>query len=265
MYSELIRYTLKSSQWSQLFDLEDDIQKMLFFKHSKDQKKFQIELNQHQIEKEGKSLIEGVDKINQEFILIGEKYPDLFNSKKGKDRGRLDFDIAEIYHKNLKLPKRAINDYGLWRYLTLNYFIEHVYWRWRADNEEEYAKTAKAIYDRSIAPGYPKRINALRYWIIGERLYDKKLGYHYLRKLAESARNNLEGGYQDYIQNLVDNKLLSPNEEVSKRLGQIMFKDGKPFKTKEVVGSFKRYNAFKLRDYKTASTEILKKEVCIIQ
>ena len=67
-------------------------------------------------------------------------------------------------------------------------------------------------------------------WVIAERLWDEHKGYYYLDKIAASAKVN-NGPFQDFINNIIDNNLFSPNEMVTKLMGGLMLTEQKVFKT----------------------------------
>jgi hypothetical protein len=59
---------------------------------------------------------------------------------------------------------------------------------------------------------------------------------------------------------MIDTKLLSPNDHVSKIIAEVLFTQGKLAEDKEVVRAFVRYNGFKRRLLNTADKEVFEKE-----
>ncbi|HEX5186252.1 MAG TPA: hypothetical protein VFV86_05120, partial [Nitrososphaeraceae archaeon] len=68
-------------------------------------------------------------KIKSEIEELKKAYP---SSKPD----RLDMDLALIFHKNfkkLKWGRFKIDDFGTWRWLSINYFLKETFWRWSED------------------------------------------------------------------------------------------------------------------------------------
>ncbi|HKR06621.1 MAG TPA: DUF6339 family protein [Bacteroidia bacterium] len=189
--------------------------------------------------------------------------------KKLKEKNRnispqnLDFELGKIFHDNLKIDRQLINDWNFWRWLSLNYFLEKIQWRWA---KEERAKTnmdkaAKNIFDHLIGKNKNHRIFPRRLWIIGLRLHDKMNGYNLLDKISQNLKTR-QGGFGDYINNIVDDKLVSHNDYVSKILGELLLAETKVQSKSVVVRSFKKYNGYKNRLISEAGRELFEKEIC---
>jgi hypothetical protein len=108
-----------------------------------------------------------------------------------------------------------------------------------------------------------KDIFPRRYYLIGERLYDPCKKYELLRRLSDLSKESKSGGFGNLILNLIDTKLLSPNDHVAKVISEVLFVNGKLAEDKEVVRAFVRYNGFRRRLLNTASKEIFEKEICV--
>ncbi len=182
---------------------------------------------------------------------------------------RLDIDLAIIFHKNLKKLKWGrfqIDEYGSWRWLSVNYFLNEVKWRWTVEDPklEKLFENARSCYQRLVGERN-RRIFPLWYFTIGERLYDNHFGYSLLEKLASMSRERSSGGFGNLNNNLTDTKLLSPNEHVSKTMSRILLSGENIASNDEVANAFKRYNAFKRRLLNYASDTIFEKEICVFQ
>jgi len=81
-----------------------------------------------------------------------------------------------------------------------------------------------------------------------------------LDKISEMAKNG-GGGYQDFINYIINTDLFSPNNDVVKTMAEIMLINSR-YKAKEVIASFKRYNAFTNRFLIEADKEVFTKEIC---
>ena len=180
---------------------------------------------------------------------------------------RLEFDLAIIFHSNLKKlnwGRYVLDDYNMWRWLSINFFLKEVFWR---RGEEDYKKmfsekSAKSTYDHLVGKR-TRDIFPRRYFIIGERLFDSQQKYELLQKLAKLSKESSSGGFGNLVLNLIDTKLISPNDHASKTISEVLFTQGKLAVDKEVVRAFVRYNGFKKRLLNTAPKEIFEKEICI--
>jgi hypothetical protein len=255
----------KSELAKSISPTENQVNIALFSHDALNQQKFSHQLKMRMIETEGEinsELLEKVEKINEEINSLLKKYEG--DIKSSRDKGKLDFDIAKIFHSNLNFSRSAILNYRFWRWLTLSYFIEKVVWRWISDPNDmnKIRKNAITVFQRGFGER-DRRIDTLRYWVIAERLWDRNKQYYYLDKIAESAKKN-EGPFQDFINNLIDNNLYSPNENVTKVMGSIMLTGEKLFKTKELIFSFKRYHSYTNRFLIEGNEDIFRKEICLI-
>lgn len=183
------------------------------------------------------------------------------------DRDRLEFDLAIVFHRNLKKlgwGRWNLNDISMWRWLSLNYFRDETFWR-RGENKfhkHQYFESAKSTYDHLIGSRI-RDIFPRRYFLLGERLYDKNTKYDLLKKLSFLSKNSKSGGFGNLILNIIDTKLISPNDHVSKIISELLFIQGKLAEDKEVVRAFVRYNGYKRRLLITAGKDIFEKEICI--
>ena len=250
----------------------------LFYKKSGDQKKFNTELKNKSIDLRNE---ETYSELEEALYKIQFSISDLLKKSNEEKKTRLDFDIAKIFHQNLKLPRRAIIDYDFWRYITLFYFIEVVKWRWekKPTNPANWNANAKAIcgralgltlnkqeYDQDKTISYSsrnQRIEAYRYWWIANKLYDPEKGYYYIEKISEKFKTE-EGSVQDFINQLEGNKLLSVDDRISKIMAESILLSGKKFSQQEARNCFNRYNAFSNRLFMEAEEKSIKKEICLI-
>jgi hypothetical protein len=261
-----IGFKLEKSELAKSISPTDNQANIALFGHDAlNQQKFLHQLKMRMIETEGEvnsELLEKVEKINEEINTLKKKYE--INIKSSRDKGKLDFDIAKIFHSNFNFNRSAMLNYRFWRWLTLSFFIENVVWRWISDPNDlnKIRKNAITVFQRGFGER-DRRIDALRYWVIGERLWDNKKQYYYLDKIAESAKIN-EGPFQNFINNLIDNNLYSPNERVTKIMGQIMLTGDRLFKDKELVYSFKRYHSYTNRFLIEGDEDIFRKEICLV-
>lgn len=206
---------------------------------------------------------------NDEITIIKKIKKDIENLKsqnKDTDKDRLEFDLAIIFHSRLKelnWGRWLLEDYNMWRWLSMNFFLKEVFWRRGEDkfNKGLYMDSAKSTYDHLVG-SRTRDIFPRRYFLIGERLFDRQSKYQLLEKLAKISKTSRSGGFGNLILNLIDTKLLSPKDHVSKTIAQILFTQGKLAEDKEVVRAFVRYNGFKRRLLNTASKEIFEKEIC---
>jgi hypothetical protein len=229
----------------------------LFGTYSKSQEKFSKKLLERGLETIGslsEDIVTGMQLVNEQVQVLKKKYTEI-------DKVKLDFDIAKIIHKNLKLQRVTTINYDFWRWLTLNYYIENVKWRWvdDPDNVNKIIPNAKAVFQRAFGER-DRRIDLLRYWVIAERLHDNIKAYYYLEKISEKAKTS-EGPFQDFINNIIDNNLFSPHDCVTKTMAEIMLIDSH-YKTSQLINSFKRYHAFTNRFLIEADREIFQKEIC---
>ncbi len=211
-----------------------------------------------------KMLEDGYLSIHEERMIlrVKEEITNLKKENPGIDPARLDFDLARIFHEHLKIERSLLNDWGFWRWLSLNYFIEEIRWRWAKKQTEKFelAKAARIVFDHLIGKNKNHRIFPRRLYIIGLRLYDN--GYDLLNRISENAKSNSQGGYGDFILNLVDTKLISFNDNVAKNMGRLLLAE-QDVKSKEtVINSFKRYNGFKSRLICDAPEHVFRREIC---
>lgn len=202
---------------------------------------------------------DAINKIKDEINQLKIKY-------KGTEKERLEFDLAKIFHSNFKtinIGRWQLDNLGLWRWISLNYFLEEVRWRWAEDKfkKEYYLESARLTYDHLVGVR-TRDIFPRRYFLLGERLFDSQFGYELIDDLASISRASKSGGFGNLINNINETKLISPNEHIAKTLSRILFCAGKPADDKEVRRAFVRYNGFKRRLLNSASEEILKKEIC---
>jgi len=201
--------------------------------------------------------IKVLDKIKEDII-------QLKSESKNVDKDRLEFDLAIIFHSNLKRinwGRWLLDDYNMWRWLSLNYFLKEVLWRRGEEKKNKglVVESAKATYDHIVGKR-PRDIFPRRYFLIGERLFDKEKKYELAKKLAKLSKESKSGGFGNLVLNMIDTKLLSPNDHVSKIIAEVLFTQGKLAEDKEVVRAFVRYNGFKRRLLNTADKEVFEKE-----
>lgn len=208
-----------------------------------------------------------VDKETKVIEKIKEEIEQLKTESKNVDKDRLEFDLAIIFHPNLKKlnwGRWLLDDYNMWRWLSMNYFLKEVFWRRGEEKKKRglVGESAKATYDHLVGKR-TRDIFPRRYFLIGERLFDKEKKYDLAKKLSQLSKESKSGGVGNLILNLIDTKLLSPNDHVSKIISEVLFTQGKLAEDKEVVRAFVRYNGFKRRLLNTAGKEIFEKEICI--
>lgn len=250
----------------------------LFYRKSGDQGKFNKDLRSKGIglinEDKYPELDECIENIQQEIDALLKRSSDTKKS-------RLDLDIAKIFHKNLKIPKRVIIDYDFWRYITLFNFIELVKWRWESnpDDSSNWNANAKSICGRALGLTLIKkkydedktivytsrnqRIDSYRYWWVGNKLYDSNKGYYYLDKITEKFKRE-DASLQDFLNHLEGNKLLSENDRISKIMAESILLSDKKFSQAEMRNCFNRYNAFSSRLFMEAEEKMIKKEICLL-
>jgi len=204
--------------------------------------------------------IEIILQIKQEIELLKSTYTEV-------SPDRLDIDLAIIFHRNLKKLRWGrfqIEDYGMWRWLSINFFLTEVFWRWGEDEfqKRKYYESSKSCYDRLIGER-SRRLFPLRYFITGERLYDTHFGYSLLEKLAEKSREERSGGFGNLFNNLTETKLISPNEYTSKTMSKILLTGNKLASNNDVQYAFVRYNAYRRRLLNYASESIFEREICL--
>ncbi len=164
---------------------------------------------------------------------------------------RLEFDLAKIFHSNLLrmgFGRFHVDDVGMWRWMSMQYFKEETFWR-RAKTDFEkrdYTKAAKATYEHCVGKR-SRDIFPRRYFVLGQRLFDANEKYYLIDKLAEKSRAARAGGFGNLISNLVETRLISPNDHVSKVVSKIMFAEANTGDDKEVKNAFIRYNAYRQR------------------
>lgn len=196
----------------------------------------------------------GIQRIKGQISEIRKQY-------KLEDPSKFDFDLAKIFHKNLKIDRYKLNDFGFWRWLSMNFFLEEIQWRWAKKYREtgEVLKAATAIHDHLVGKSKSHRIFPRRLYIVGLRLYDGS--YTLLDKISNNSKSNVMGGYGDFVNYLTDTKLISFNDNVAKTMGRLLLSDKKVKSKDVVIDSFKRYNGFKNRMMSEASEEIFRSEV----
>lgn len=227
------------------------------------QDKFNTFLKKNGVEELGtisEKEIEVIDKIKFEI----EK---LKAENKNVDKDRLEFDLAIIFHSNLKKlnwGRWLLNDYGMWRWLSMNYFLKEVLWRRGEEKKKKglVGESAKATFEHLVGKR-SRDIFPRRYFILGERLFDSEKKYELMKKLSSLAKESRSGGFGSLISNLIETKLLSPKDYVSKTVSEILFTEGKLAEDKEVQRAFVRYNSFKKRLLNTANKDVFRNEVCI--
>ena len=198
---------------------------------------------------------------------IKEEIEQLKGDAKNVDKDRLEFDLAIIFHSNLKKlnwGRWLLDDYNMWRWLSMNYFLKEVFWRRGEEKKKKglVVESAKATYDHLVGKR-ARDIFPRRYFLIGERLFDNEKRYDLAKKLSKLSKESKSGGFGNLVLNMIDTKLLSPNDHVSKMISEVLFTEGKLAEDKEVVRAFVRYNGFKRRLLNTAGKEIFEKEICI--
>jgi len=166
--------------------------------------------------------------------------------------------------KKLKWGRYQIDDFGSWRWLSINFFLKEAFWRWSEDdfNKDKFFESSRSCYQRLVGERN-RRIFPLWYFTIGERLYDNHFGYSLLEKLAEKSREKTAGGFGNLNNNLTDTKLLSPNEHVSKTMSRILLLGDRVASNDEVADAFKRYNGFRRRLLNYGSDIIFENEICL--
>ncbi|MBK6446025.1 MAG: hypothetical protein IPO39_04705 [Bacteroidetes bacterium] len=198
---------------------------------------------------------------------IKEQIEKLKKENQNVDKDRLEFDLAIIFHSNLKKlnwGRWLLDDYNMWRWLSMNYFLKEVLWRRGEEKKKKglVAESAKATYDHLVGKR-TRDIFPRRYFIIGERLFDSEKKYELLQKLSTLSKESRSGGFGNLISNMVDTKLLSPKDYVSKSFSEILFTEGKLADDKEVLRAFVRYNSYKKRLLNMANKDIYRNEICI--
>lgn len=98
---------------------------------------------------------------------------------------------------------------------------------------------------------------------MAKRLFDSEKKYELLQKLSTLSKESRSGGFGNLISNMVDTKLLSPKDYVSKSFSEILFTEGKLADDKEVLRAFVRYNSYKKRLLNMANKDIYRNEICI--
>lgn len=151
---------------------------------------------------------------------------------------RLEFDLAKIFHSNLRqlgFGRFHVDDTGMWRWMSMNFFKEETFWRrGKSDfDKKDFPRAAKATFEHCVGKR-SRDIFPRRYFVIGQRLFDEKAKYDLLEKLSERSRAARSGGFGNLISYMVDTKLISPNDYVSKIVSQIMFSDKRIGDDKEV-------------------------------
>jgi hypothetical protein len=229
-----------------------------------DQNKFNVFIKSKGIEENGTleaKELAAIENIKIEIRKLRKDYNDT-----AKDR--LEFDLAKIFHSNLKsinIGRWQFDDLGMWRWISMNYFLEEVRWR-RAEEKLKkglFLESAQQTFNHLIADR-ARDIFPRRYFLLGERLFDSVTGYSLIDQLATVSRKSNSGGFGNLIANLIETRLLSPNEHVSKTISKVLFSSGKPADDKEVAKAFVRYNGYKRRLLNTASEEVFKKEICLL-
>lgn len=235
---------------------------VLFWKYSEDQKRFNSGLNDKDLRIESNiydELNDALSYTQEELVTLRMKYPNV-------SKTRLDFDIAKIFHKNISIPKSVINNYDFWRSVTLFYFIEIVRWRWQNDpsDHNNWASNAKKIFNRSVGVRN-NRIDGYRYWLLGEKLYCNQKGYYYLDALSDLVKSEQNLSVQNFILWILENKLTSSNNKVTKMFSEILFLEKKRYSENYIEDCIKRFNAFNSRLFEISDLDLFKREVCLIQ
>ena len=201
--------------------------------------------------------------IKDEIRLLQNKFPDAKPE-------RLEFDLAKIFHSNLKqlgFGRFHVDDVGMWRWMSMNYFKEETFWR-RAKSDFEKrdysVKPAKATFEHCVGKR-SRDIFPRRYFIIGQRLFDANTKYVLVEKLAEKSRAGRTGGFGNLISYMVDTKLISPNDYVSKTVANIMLTGEKLGGDVPVKLAFVRYNAYRKRLLNNAAENVFRNEICIME
>lgn len=262
--SRLYRLNKSREDLLHLLNPKESLQNQpLFWKYSGDQEKFKSLLGEKNLYIETAPYPELDDvlfKTQEELIQLKLNNVDI-------PKTRLDFDIAKVFHKNLRIPKSAISNYDFWRCITMFYFIENVKWRWQKEPENDnrnWASNADAIFRRSVGERN-LRIDAYRYWLLGEKFFCNQKGYYYLDSLSDLVKNDSKLSVQNFILWTLENKLTSNNNRVSKMLAEILFLEKKKYSEVYIEGCIKRYNAFINRLFSEADSELIKKEICLIR
>jgi len=226
-------------------------------KSQKDFKKFLAKLK----------LIEEGEVSSSEEAMIQKIKDEIHQIKKknqNTDPAKFDFELGKIFHQRLKIERAKLNDWGFWRWLSLNYFLEEIQWRWakKLRDKGEIRAAANPIYDHLIGKNKNHRIFPRRLYIIGLRLHDGT--YDLVDKISNNLKNNVQAGYGDFINNIADTKLISPDDNVSKIMGKILLSSSNTGNKDTVVKSFKKYNGYKNRLLSNAPETVFKKEICIV-
>lgn len=260
---KLYRLNKSKDDLIHLLNPKDNYQNQpLFWKNSGDQNTFNNLLGEKNIQIETSiypELDEALIKTQEELTELKIKNADI-------SKTRLDFDIAKIFHKNIRISKSATNNYEFWRCVTLFYFIENVKWRWQKEPEEDnrnWASNADAIFRRSVGERNP-RIDAYRFWLLGEKFFCNQKGYYYLDAMSDLVKNDNKLSVQNFILWTLENRLTSNNNRITKMLAEILFLEKKKYTEAYIEGCIKRYNAFINRLFSEADSELIKKEICLI-
>ncbi|MBA3648837.1 MAG: hypothetical protein H0W62_09870 [Chitinophagales bacterium] len=230
--------------------------------------KFLVTFKQEEFNKQLKNLgfhEEGIG--SDEFIDAVEKakveMKAVMKSFKGGDRSRIDFEFALILHRNLSIDRYLLSNWGFWRWLNMNFFLEET--RWRYDFKKSGSnlfRYAKIIFDHLVDN---TGIMIYRCWFLGERLSEEDSKYELLQKINEKAKAGRPGGFGNYILNLVDTRLISPRDHVSKILGKLLFTEKKIHDNDDVRDCFKKYNCYKNRLLSNAGEHIFREEIVNIK
>jgi hypothetical protein len=255
---DIFNSTLKPSDDKEKYD--QTIKPFLPFTNQKDFSKY---LFNCQFEETGNISTFEIDIINT----IKEELGKINKDNKGISIDRLEFDYAITIHRNLKKigwGRYLLDDIGMWRYLSLNFFKEEVFIRRGKQyfDKGDYLRAAKATFDHSFGPRI-RDIFPRRYFIIGDRLFDKIKRYNLLEQLSGVSKSEKEGGFGNLIANLIETSLLSPHDHVSKIMSKVLFLSDRPANDKEVAKSFVRYNGFKSRLLNNAHEALFKDEICL--
>ena len=68
---------------------------------------------------------EVMQKIKAEIKKLQKTFPDVKSE-------RMEFDLAKIFHSNLRelgFGRFNVDDVGMWRWMSMNYFKEETFWR----------------------------------------------------------------------------------------------------------------------------------------
>lgn len=201
--------------------------------------------------------------IKEEIKQLQKKHPDVKPE-------RLEFDLAIIFHSNLRklgFGRFHVDDTGMWRWMSMNYFKEETFWRRGKtdfDKKDYSVKPAKATFEHCVGKR-SRDIFPRRYFIIGQRFFDDTSKYALLEKLAEKSRAGRPGGFGNLISATIEDKLISPKDYVAKTIAEIMLTGERLGGDKPVRYAFVRYNAYRRRLLNYASENVFINEICLME